>query len=181
MAIGVLVTLGSFLLAVVFLTSSVWKLRNSSLFGHSLSAYLTFSHPLLVWLFVVIEFTIGAALFAGIQLRFSASLASVLLLGFTAGTARLVVLRREPTCGCGGVLGSTRVSFGMIGRNSVLAAGAGWVAWYSSTSAASLQDFLGQPKSIQALSWAVLALVCGSLVLVYGMQVETKREPRSTA
>lgn len=133
-AVGLLLTA---ILALLFGSASVHKLRDLSRFDEIFAAYgvLTFvSRAKLSWVIPVLELAVAVGLLLDSTRPFAAGLGVALLLGYAAAIAvNLQRGRRDLACGCGGPNDRNPIAPWMVGRNVAFAValGCAWVPWAS--------------------------------------------------
>jgi len=145
-------------LAIIFVQSSVAKLRDMALFGAILRDYRILPLGLvglIAWAVPIGEVITGLLLIAPIPAIGGCGLGLVLIIAVTA--AVLINLRRGRTeieCGCGGATGQ-RLSYGLVWRNLVLVVGL------------ILAGTRFLPMTLDFVSGSTLLLATGLFVLLY--------------
>ncbi len=139
---------------VLFSLALYHKLRDWAGFRRALAAYRIVPSSLVPMVAVVVVLLEAAVVFG----RFAA-LAGVVLLAYAAVIAvNLVRGRDRIDCGCGGVAGRERLSWWLVGRNVVCAAGA-----FAASSRANLRD----------LEWMDAFSVVAAVAVLFALYVAT--------
>ncbi len=90
----------------IFIYAGYSKLENSLQFASAVEAYQLLPPHLITWVVKILpwlEIVLGAALFVGITIRYTAGFAGVLLAFFTVITSVAFLRGIESDCGCFGV------------------------------------------------------------------------------
>jgi methylamine utilization protein MauE len=154
-------------LAFTLLPSAVAKLFNLEQFVKDLTAYevLPPSTARAAGLALpLLEFTLGVALFIGIMLPDVGLVAGLLFSSFALGVALNLRRGRSILCGCRGIVGSARISWGLVTRSCLLSVASFTVGGLAaSTVGANLR-----PISL-APDWAMLSSPVAVVMLIVAL------------
>ena len=115
----------------------------------------------------IVELTIALLLIPAFSSQIAALSGLGLLVVFNIAIAANLVLGRRPQCNCFGQLHSKPIGWATFGRNCVLVAAAGWVAWEMPR-----QPGISLVQLIEKLSPKETAAMSVALILFVGVAVE---------
>lgn len=148
-------------LGLLFLTSSLGKLRDVRGFAAGLRAYRILPAsivPVVALLLPLLELGLALALLLGLALPFAGLLSAGLLLVFSAAVVVNLRRGRPIACTCHGLAGSQHISWGLVARNCLLLAPCSVLVWLGTAASWSLSSPLALfGVALLVGSWFVLA------------------------